>query len=122
MSSHTGQLWVEPMKDIILARVRGVPSESLLRDCQEKILQLVRETNQRHVLYDCLELEAPPIEVPLVQWNLDKDIKSLRLVRAIVVPNTKLAYLARIAFGEEDCRVFYNDLTAAVQWLSNPNS
>src|SRR5690606_23002279 len=40
---------------------------------------------------------------------------------AIVVPNSKLAYLARLAFGEGDYRVFYNDVVAAVKWLSEDN-
>jgi hypothetical protein len=35
-----------------------------------------------------------------------------------VVPNSRLAYLARLAFGEGDYRVFYNDIVAAVRWLS----
>jgi hypothetical protein len=36
---------------------------------------------------------------------------------AIVVPNTAIAYLARLAFGEANHRVFYNDMSAAVLWL-----
>ena len=36
----------------------------------------------------------------------------------IVVPNSKLAYLARLAFGEGDYRVFYNDMVTAIQWLA----
>jgi hypothetical protein len=35
-----------------------------------------------------------------------------------VVSNTKLAYLARLAFGEGDYRVFYSDMTGAIKWLS----
>ena len=52
-----GQLWVEPIGDLIIARVRGQPSEAL---------------------------------------------GDIHLRRAIVVPNTRLAYLARLAFGEGD--------------------
>jgi hypothetical protein len=42
--------------------------------------------------------------------------------RAIVVPNTKLAYLARLAFADEfgDNRVFYNDMAEAFEWLKAP--
>jgi hypothetical protein len=29
-----------------------------------------------------------------------------------------MALLARIAFGEGDYRVLYNDMVAAIQWLS----
>ena len=43
----------------------------------------------------------------------------MKLRRVIVVPNSKLAYLARLAFGQGDYRVFYNDFVAAVRWLSD---
>jgi len=33
-----GQLWVEPVGDLVLARVRGEPTAALLRECQEKVL------------------------------------------------------------------------------------
>lgn len=112
-----GQLWIEPVGGIIIARVRGVPTEALLREAQERILRLVEETGQGKVLYDALEMEAPSIDVPLSQQKLDRELGGLRLRRAIVVHNTKLAYLARLAFGDQDYRVFYNDLTAAIQWL-----
>lgn len=113
----TEQLWIEPIGGIIIARVRGVPTELILREAQERIALLVKETGQNKVLYDALEMETPPVEVPLSQWKLDKEIELVRLRRAIVVPNTKLAYLARLAFGEGNYRVFYNDLAAAVTWL-----
>lgn len=118
MRNSYGQLWIEPVGDIILARVRGVPTEALLREAHERILLLVKETEKGKVLYDALEMETPPIEVPLSQWTLDSEIPAIKLRRAIVVPNTKLAYLARLAFADGDYRVFYNDLTAAVTWLS----
>ncbi len=111
-------LWIEPVGDLIIVRVRGVPSADLLRECHERTMVLVKDTGQGRILYDCLEMEVPPIEVPIVQWSLDKEIQNIRLRRAIVVPNSRLAYLARIAFGESDCRIFYNDMTNAIQWLS----
>ena len=114
-----GQLWIEPVGAIVVARVRGVPTQALLREAQERILLLVKETERGRVLYDALEMEVPPVEVPLSQQNLDREIGHIRLRRAIVVPNTKLAYLARLAFGEGDYRVFYNDLTAAISWLGS---
>lgn len=111
------QLWVEPVGNIIVARVRGIPTEELLREAQNSIVLLAKETERDKILYDTLEMEAPPIEVPLSQWTLDKEITSMYLRRAIVVPNAKLAYLARIAFADGDCRVFYNDLSKAIAWL-----
>jgi hypothetical protein len=113
------QLWIEPVGSIIVARVRGTPTGALLKEAQERILNLVKDTGEGRILYDCLELNPPSIEVPMAQWKLDSEIGSVKLRRAIVVPNTKLAYLARLAFGEGDHRVFYNDLAAAVKWLSD---
>jgi hypothetical protein len=50
---------------------------------------------------------------------VDEQLGPIQLRRALVVPNSKLAFLARIAFGEGDYRVFYNDRVAAVKWLSD---
>jgi hypothetical protein len=46
----------------------------------------------------------------------------LKIRRAIVVPTSKLAYLARLAFGEGDYRVFYNDISAAINWLGKESA
>ena len=46
----------------------------------------------------------------------------LELARDTLVSNTRIAYLARIAFGhagEASYRVFYNDLAAALAWLED---
>ena len=118
-----GQLWVEPIGDLIIARVRGQPSEALLRACQDRVLQIAKDAGSKtthRVLYDALEMESPPVDVPLAQRELDEGLRDIRLRRAIVVPNTRLAYLARLAFGEGDYRVFYSDIAAAVVWLSEP--
>lgn len=112
------QLWVEPSGTMILARLRGVPTEELLRECQKRVLQLVKDTGQWKVLYDALELELPNVEPALVQQKLETELESgTRLRRAIVVQNTRVAYHARLAFGAGDYRVFYNDIGAAVRWL-----
>lgn len=113
-----GQLWVEPVGELIIARIRGEPTAELLRDCQDQVLLLVREAGRGKVLYDTLEMEPPPVDVPWVQRELDERLGGVTLRRAIVVPNAKLAYLARLAFGEGDYRVFYNDMVQAVRWLS----
>lgn len=115
---NNSQLWIEPVGDIIIARVRGIPTEELLREAQERVLLLVRETGRNRILYDALEMIPPPVEVALFQKILDEagDTKNLR--RAIVVPNSRLAYLARLAFGEGNYRVFYSDMVAAVDWLT----
>ena len=113
-----GQLWIEPVGELIIARIRGEPSAELLRECQDQVLLLVQEARRGKVLYDALEMEPPPVDVPWAQRALDEALGPIALRRAIVVPNAKLAYLARLAFGEGDYRVFYNDMVEAVRWLS----
>jgi hypothetical protein len=111
-------LWVEVVGDLVIARVRGEPTEQVLRECQARVLSLVRHQGWGRVLYDALEMKAPPVDIPWRQRELDANLGSIRLQRAIVVPNSKLAYLARLAFGEGHYRVFYNDMIEAVKWLS----
>ncbi len=40
------QLWVEINGGLIIARIRGVPTEELLRECQSRVLQLVQDTGR----------------------------------------------------------------------------
>ncbi|TCK69742.1 hypothetical protein C7378_3490 [Acidipila rosea] len=117
-SMDNEQLWVELVGGIIIARIRGVPNESLLRECQRRVLQLVTDTGTPRALYDALELELPTVDPALVQQRLESEKDpSLQLRRAIVVPHSRGAFLARLAFGEGDYRVFYNDISAAIRWL-----
>src|SRR3954468_18017730 len=110
-----GQYWVERVGGLIMARVRGQPTETLLRACHARVIELAREAGEQaedRVLYDTLEMDSPPVDVPLFQRKLDEELGGLRLRRAIVVPNSRLAYLARLAFGEGNYQVFYSDMTA----------
>ena len=114
-----GALWVEISGDIIIARLRGEPTVELLQECQAQVVQLAREAARARVLYDVLEMHPPHVDVPWSQRELDEKLGELQLRRAIVVPTAKLAYLARLAFGDGDYRVFYNDIAAAVKWLTD---
>jgi hypothetical protein len=118
------QLWVEPVGSLILARLRGVLSPEMLQECQQRVLALARESDQLRVLYDCLELTAPEMDLVLLQQRLETEkravLGAVPLRIAILVPNTRIAFLARISFGqfgEEHYRVFYNDMGRAVKWL-----
>jgi hypothetical protein len=114
------QLRIEVVGAIIVARIRGQPTEALLRDCQQRVIELASEAGTRKVLYDALEIEPPSVDVVLSQQALDAELGPLKLRRSIVVPDTRLAYLARLAFGSGEHRVFYNDLDAAIRWLDEP--
>lgn len=120
------QIWVELVGTVIVARIRGRPTAEMLRECEHRVLELARDTQQIRVLYDALELEAPDMELVLLQKQLDSEKKgnlgSASLRTAILVSNTRIAYLARIAFGhagEASYRVFYNDFAAALRWLED---
>jgi hypothetical protein len=115
------QLWIEPVGGIIVARIRGELTEALLRECQDRVMALARDTQYNKVLYDTLELEAPGIDLVILQQKMvESELQSVNLRRAFVVQNTRVAYLARLGFGEGDHRVFYNDLAAALSWLQQP--
>ena len=114
----TSQLWVELVGEIIIARIRGIPTEELIRECQLRVIALQADTGCTRVLYDALELERPPIEIVLTQQSFSAELKDSALSVAIVVPNTSIAYLARLAFGVLNHRVFYNDIAAAILWLT----
>jgi hypothetical protein len=111
------QLWVEPVGSTIMARLRGMPTEAVLKECHQRVLMLVRDTGQNKVLYDALEMDSPTVDQVIMQQKMDAEMGDVKLRRAIVVPNTRIAYLARLAFGEGEHRVFYNDIGAALTWL-----
>jgi len=118
------KLWIEPVGKIIIARIRGEGTVAILKEMHERVLQLVKDTHQVRVLYDTLEMDSPSLEMVFTQQELDKVTKEMLgnvpLRKAILVPNTRHAYLARMAFGEfgeGEYRVFYNDLTQALRWL-----
>lgn len=116
------QLWVEPVGRLIVARMRGRPTEQILADCQKRVMALAEHTDSQCVLYDMLEAEAPAFEVVWSQRRRDEQDGGDQLRRAIVVPDTKLAYIARLAFGGSDHRVFYSDIEAARKWLEDQTS
>jgi len=117
-AGRAGEMWVEPIGGIIIARIRGPATATLIRECQTRIVSLQRDTGCNRIMYDALELDRPPMETVLTQQALTDTLKQSGVKIAIVVPNTAIAYLARLAFGEANHRVFYNDMSAAVLWLT----
>ncbi|MGD0663356.1 MAG: hypothetical protein ABSD38_35385 [Syntrophorhabdales bacterium] len=49
--------------------------------------------------------------------SMTEALKHPSVKLAIVVPDTALANLARLTFGEANHRVLYNDVAAAILWL-----
>lgn len=113
-----GSVWVELSGNIVIARLRGEPTEAMIRETQERVLVLLQDTSHRRILYDALEMEPPTVDLTLMQQRLSEDIHKMGTRIAILVPNSRLAYLSRLAFGSGEHRVFYNDLVGAISWLT----
>jgi hypothetical protein len=123
------QLWIEAAGNIIVARVRGIIQRDHDRGLTPARNPVASSYRIRASALRCLEMEAPDARFALLQEELDREEKNLfgdRSVRkAILVSDTRLAYLARIAFGhfgEGAYCVFYNDLGQALRWLEEPGS
>jgi hypothetical protein len=110
-----GEFTIEVADNIAIVCVRGEPTKELIAACQARVLAIAQQGVVTAVLYDARAMQPPTIDVPWTQRTLDEQERP-ELRRAIVVPNAKLAFLARLAFGEDD-RVFYDDFAAAEKWL-----
>lgn len=111
------QLSVESTGTVTIVRLKGIPTEELLKARHERVLSICKETGQNKVIYDVVEMESPSIDLALLQQQMQTELCSAKIRCAIVVPNSRLAYLCRIAFGEGNYQVFYNDMAAALKWL-----
>lgn len=118
-----GSFAVELAGDMAIVRFRGAATEALLLECHAYLLDVVRNAGRRKILYDAREMTTPDMDLVFLQRHMvDARYLGDSLRRAIVVPNTKLAYLARLAFGDGEYEVFYNDMAAAIQWLEREPS
>lgn len=118
METSDGGIWVELVGNVIVARARGTLTAELIRECQKRVLQLANSTGCRRIMYDALEIQRPAVEIALTQQELTPALRQLSARIAVVVPNSAIAYLGRIAFHGGDHRVFYNDIAGAFEWLS----
>ena len=119
--ARDGSFWVDLFGDIIMVRVRGEATIDILRGCQDALVRLLQDTEGNKILYDTLDMTEPTAELAFQQRRLDQQLADRGLRRAIVVPNARLAYLSRLAFGDAEHRVFYNDLPGAMTWLERSN-
>lgn len=115
------RVWVELSGDIIVARLRGAMTEEDLAAIQAEVVLLLSESGRFRVLYDALEMEPPTAELAVAQQPNSEDLRRRGVRAAILVPNTRVAYAARLAFGEGNYRVVYNDLAEAIRWLTDEN-
>jgi hypothetical protein len=112
------RLCVELVGQIIIARIKGEPTEELLALRHERILQMERDSACRKLLLDDLQMSAPSYTHIQKQRTLNPELNALSFKIAVVVPDSQMAYLARMKFDHENHKVFYNDLAEAITWLS----
>ena len=107
----------EATGSLVVVRLLRSPTERVLEECQICMLEAMRDSGSKAVLYDLTEMEPAPINVLLYQRVLNEHLESLQIKRAIVVPNAEIAHLARLAFGGSEYRVFYDDMQSAKDYL-----
>lgn len=108
---------VEEVGDIIIGHLAGVPDDAMLKDCYQQVLALAKSHGQRKVLIDVRDMKPPSVTMTLAARDFPQQGEAIQLRRAIVVLNSRMAYLARLALGDSDYRVFYGDAEAAIKWL-----
>ena len=107
----------EAAGSLVVVRLMRPMSDRVLEECQLCMLETMQETGSKAVLYDLTEMQPTSLNVLLYQRILNDHVRHLDLRRAIVVPNTQIAHLARLAFGVGDYKLFYDDLEAAKRFL-----
>ncbi len=118
MERKTSQLAVVLENRVICASVTGVITEQLILERHARVLSLIRESGCKAVLYNVLDLEPPSLDLVELQHKLNMEFQKMEVKLAVVVPGSRLAYLARLAFGDLSYRVFYESVNDALQWLA----
>jgi PleD family two-component response regulator len=122
MEAKTSQLSVVLMNNIIHALPAGSISEQLILERHFRVIRLIAESGYKAVLYNSLDLEPPSLDLVELQHKLNAELHKNGVKLAVVVPATRFAYLARLAFGNMDCQVFYGNVNDALRWLCHaPN-
>ena len=107
----------EAMGSFVLVQLLQAPTEQMLEECQVCVLEAMRDSGSKAVLFDLSEMLPAPMTVLLYQRVLNEHLAELQIKRAIVVPNAQIAHLARLAFGGSEYQLFYDDMAAAEDYL-----
>ena len=113
-----GRLTCEVVGQYVVVRVLGGPTAAALAEGHADLLTLMRSSGHTSVLYDLRELDVESAKALLHQESSERAGGYVRLRRAVVVSNTSVGYLARLAFSADECAVFFGDYESAVRYLS----
>ncbi len=105
---------------VIHALYEGKMTMELVKEGEQKIEELIPSLPEPLVLYDCLAMNPPGMDLALEMKRFDSRIQPRIKRSATVVADAKTAFAARVAFAlSRDHRVFYNDRGGAIAWLQS---
>ena len=121
MLGLAGSVTVYTENGIVIADFSGWMTESLLEEAQIKIKEELLKASKSNILYNGLEMEDRSLTLTLLMQSFHESLGDRIGLSAIVVPGYRIAFLARLAFGGQESRyrVFYNNQTEAIAWLSS---
>ncbi|HEY9789697.1 MAG TPA: hypothetical protein V6D22_04815 [Candidatus Obscuribacterales bacterium] len=112
---------VEVTRDgsIITVTLIGWITEALTELVQDNLERELLFANSSCILYDGLYMNDPSLTLVFLMQSFYQRMNDRIAKSAIVVPGYRLAFLSRLAFGQDDrkYRVFYNDRNEALCWL-----
>ena len=118
VGEHQEQVSVELVGEVIIARMQGTSTLDLLDVRYERILELHRYTGCTALLIDDREVSEIPHEAIRTQQLLSLSLDMLRFRIAVLVPDARMAYFARLQFGMTNHQVFIDDMPGAMRWLA----
>lgn len=113
-----GQLWVQLVGQIIVIRTRGASTVQSVYQRHARAMQIAEDSGSKSIMFDFLEADPPTFDVMEAQKQLNIELQANGFRVAVVVPNSRLALLGRLAFGDYNHRIVYEDLAEATHWLS----
>lgn len=114
-----GRIEVSRDDSIVVVTLIGWITEALTELVQEKVEQELLSANSSCILYDGLYMNDPSLTLVFLMQSFQQRMNGRIAKSAIVVPGYRLAFLSRLAFGQDEqkYRVFYNDRDEALRWL-----
>jgi hypothetical protein len=116
-----GSVEINRQGSIIIVTLIGLVTEALTERLQTSLEAEVLNDKNACILYDSLSMNDPSMDLVFMMQSFQKRLGDHIVKSAIVVPGYRLAFLSRLAFGEDRTkyRVFYNDREEAAEWLNS---
>ncbi|HEY9774845.1 MAG TPA: hypothetical protein V6C81_13870 [Planktothrix sp.] len=114
-----GRIDVTRDDTIITVTLIGWITESLTELVQNRVEAELLKADSSCILYDGLYMNDPSLTLVFLMQSFHQRLTERIAKSAIVVPGYRLAFLSRLAFGNDASkyRVFYNNRDEALLWL-----